>query len=83
MSAGRAKRKKSPEIRSEVAHFQSLSLSIIAASFPKAGAKVEGLWEPAKYLRRFFRSFFEVFPVWTDFQRITKATRREEENAEV
>ena len=28
------------------------------------------LREPAKYLRRFFRSFLEVFPVWTDFQEV-------------
>ena len=68
MPAGRAKWKNSPEFHSEVAHFQSLSLSIIAASFPKAGAKVGRLWEPTKYFSRFFRSFLEVLPVWTDFQ---------------
>ena len=70
MPAGRAKWKKSPEIHSEVAHFQSLSLSIIAASFPKAGAKVGRLWEPAKYFSRFFRSFLEVFLVLPDFQAV-------------
>ena len=48
MSAGRAKQGNSPENHSEVSHFQSLSLSISTASFPKAGAKVGALYETAK-----------------------------------
>ncbi|HJA83581.1 MAG TPA: hypothetical protein H9785_06410, partial [Candidatus Bacteroides intestinavium] len=50
----------------EVSQYQSVSLSISTASFPKAGAKVEPLREPAKYYNRFFGENMKVFSIRTD-----------------
>ena len=50
----------------EVSQYQSVSLSISTASFPKAGAKVEPLREPAKYYERFLRENMKVFSIRTD-----------------
>ncbi|MBU3814324.1 MAG: hypothetical protein H9791_07410, partial [Candidatus Bacteroides intestinipullorum] len=38
----------------EVSHYQCISCSSIAASFPKAGAKVHPLHGMAKYISKFF-----------------------------
>ncbi|HJA83580.1 MAG TPA: hypothetical protein H9785_06405, partial [Candidatus Bacteroides intestinavium] len=50
----------------EVSQYQSVSLSISTASFPKAGAKVEPLREPAKYYERFLGENMKVFSSMTD-----------------
>ena len=54
----------------EVSHYQCISCSSIAASFPKAGAKVHPLHGMAKYSKGFFIKFLKIFSLHTDIQRV-------------
>ena len=76
-STRRARQENSPEKHPEVSHLQSLSLSISTASFPKAGAKVEGLYEPAKSYNKFFPGKSKVFSSKVDYQYVIKHIFRE------
>ena len=70
--ATRADRGNRRKNNTEVSHYQCISCSSIAASFPKAGAKVHPLHGMAKYISKFFGTFIEVFIIRAGIQRITK-----------
>ena len=70
--ATRADRGNRRKNNTEVSHYQCISCSSIAASFPKAGAKVHPLHGTAKYISKFFGTFIEVFIIRAGIQRITK-----------